>query len=340
MGIPEKRRTLIGLVLVLVMIGLGLCTGMADDSSSSAPLLRRRQKSASAVGEDHDIHPKWVNNPYWEIVPQPTEGAFSNSAIRDSDASYNMATTASDFKDDDKNNSNHLEDSERAFSTNSAAETSFVQECLGLLETHASDDGRVSQQDYVHFLLEISKGTLKAQTFQDLPLFLSMIFFSASCSHGENCITRAPALTIHRNLDKGEQDMNAVMCQQLRRFPFLEILFPFQFLIRVSSEFSAEDLLVKTAGNAKLVPNLESALDTALLDGFNCSSTSSRNPPIAPTQKTKARGKRQHIEDSARRQPQPQDDCNYVVDVTIADAADYRKYTGLRCRLYFQNCHW
>lgn len=307
---------------VVLMVCLGL--SMAKEDTSDAPLLRRRERSFSATVEDHDSNLNWVDNPYWEIVSRPS-GVTANTAILDSDATYDIATTATDFEDN-ANANNHADDSEGAFSTNSAAEISSVQKCLGLLETYASDDDRVSRQDYVRFLSEISKGTLRAQTFQSLPLFLSMIFFSASCSYGEDCVNQPPALTIHRTLTKGEQDMNAVMCHQLMRFPFLEILFPFQFLIRVSSEFSAEDLLVKT-GNAKLVPNLESALDTALLEGFNCTYTPPGSPMIVSRQKNKSRGKRQQIDVGGSRQAQPQDDCNFVVDVTIADAADYRKFT-------------
>lgn len=307
MGVQLLRRTMI--VSAVLVVVLGVC--IAED----APLLRRRNRSFSASGEDHDSNPNWDNNPYWEIISRTST---ANAAIRDSDASYGFDTTATDF------DNTSGADSERAFSTNSASETAFVQKCLGVLETHASENDLVSREDYVHFLSDISKGTLKAQTFHDLPLFLSMIFFSASCSHGEDCVTQAPALTIHRSLTKGEQDMNAVMCHQLMRFPFLEILFPFQFLIRVSSEFSAEDFLVKS-GSEKLVPNLEFALDTALLEGFNC--TFGPDDSVAVSrQQTKPRGRKQQIDISGSRQPQPQDDCNFIVDVTIADAADYRKW--------------
>ena len=307
MGVQLPERMMI--VSMVLVVFFGLCI-MAED----APLLRRRARSFSASGEDHGSNPNWNNNPYWEILGR-TSGSTANAAIRDSDASYGFDVTATDF------DTHNAADSERAFSTNSAAETAFVQKCLNLLETHASENNLVSRGDYVHFLSDISKGTLKAQTFQDLPLFLSMIFFSASCSHGEDCVTQAPALTMHRApVTKGEQDMNAVMCHQLMRFPFLEILFPFQFLIRVSSEFSAEDFLVKS-GSDKLVPNLESALDKALLEGFNCTGDS----VTVSRQQTKPRGKKQQLAISESRQPQPQDDCNFMVDVTIADAADYRK---------------
>ena len=298
------------LVRLSVVLGfLGIFPGsMANDQPES---LQRRASSAAESNHywetpERDVSSSTqTDNPYWEF---PVADAATQEP--NSDASLSTATAID-------------EDSDRATVTTSAEESAFVKKCVGLLETHASDNEQVSRQDYVDFLADVSQGTLKARTFQDLPLFLSMIFFSASCSHGEDCVTQAPSLVVNRQLAKGERDMNAVLCHQLMRFPFLEVLFPFQFLIQVSSEFSAEDILV-AKDKAQIVPNLEFALDSALLKGFNCTYVPGESV-VSVSRQPKPRGKRQKLISSGNRQPQPQDDCNYVVDVTIADAADYRK---------------
>lgn len=332
---------------------------MANDQPAS---LRRRVESDAQSMPIDDTNPYWVildreeetttTDPYWITLDRAEDTTTTATTMdqqkqRNNDNPYWEFPTANPYWDapttatiaeaaGQKEESTSTTDSDRAIVATSPAETAFVRKCLGLLETHATDDERVFRANYVSFLQDISQGTLKANTFQDLPLFLSMIFFSASCSHGEDCIAQAPSLTVNRQtIDKGERDMNAVMCHQLMRFPFLEILFPFQFLMRVGSQYSAADILKVDNQNTRIVPNLEFALDTALLKGFNCSYAPGE--PTLLVSRQKPRGAPQRLISSANRQPQPQDDCNYVVDVTIADATDYPCGYQSSCILVFSD---
>lgn len=197
------------------------------------------------------------------------------------------------------------------------AEDEFVDQCLAALEDRAVNN-KVNRQQYVQFLRDISKGTLVAQEFKDLPLFLSMIFFTAGCTSGEDCVGEEPKITTAASPQE-ESQLNGVLCRQLMRFPFLEVVFPFQFLILVSDDVTAAELLAANDTN-KILPNLERALDIVLVEGLNCS--------YAPDEATlrSREGERRQVTPTTQRQPQPQEDCDFSVSVSIEDAADYRKF--------------
>lgn len=202
-----------------------------------------------------------------------------------------------------------------------AAETEFVDQCLTALED-AAVNNKVIGNKYVKVLREISKGSLSAKKFNDLPLFLSMIFFSAACSSGEDCVDEEPAMTT-ASIPAKEREINIVLCRQLMRFPFIEVVFPFQFLIRTSDNVTAEDLMAQRDSN-QILPKLEVALTRVLLEGLGCSYNVSR-------QSTPRQNPKKDKDPSLQRQPQPQDGCDFVVNISVGDAADYRKLMSHIC---------
>jgi len=302
-----------------------------DNNSNDIPSARvpqEKESMAQAVAEEK-------GDVYWEFPSQTNDMNVEVAALQleldTSDAARIEATHKDGFTQDRAIIATRAD----AGAASEAAAVAFTQHCLNLLDTYSSGNNRVSEEEYVEFLQALSQGTFQAQTFTALPLFLSMIFFSASCSSGEDCISQPPQLTLQQQeaAAKGQQDRNVVLCNQLMRYPFLEILFPFQFLIRVPNRFTAADVLAPDTNdnnrNGGIVRNLEAALDYSLLDGFNCSDT------VADV--AKPRGKKQHLIAAESRQPQSQNDCNYIVDVTIADATDYPCGFQSSCILIFSD---
>jgi hypothetical protein len=283
-------------VILIFAIFVGAVTAKEEESH-----VRRRRRTTHTL--DH--------NPYWDEL-------FRESGPSES---YNWSTDGS------STNPNDLEDNVdgEVFMYTTVKEDNlqpldqdrFVDECLAVLESKVDVNGKVNRQGYVEALSDISKSSLQARAFSELPLFLSMIFFSASCTSGEDCVTLEPAFTIHSR-DSQEHQLNRVLCLQLMRFPFLEVVMPFQFLVRSSSRLTASAVLAENENNP-ILPTLEVALDQVLLGGFNCSHVAPGGP--LPPRATR----RSPEERSRRRQPQPQNDCDYVVYATVEDAADFRK---------------
>ena len=320
---PRKIRLTL-LVVSFLLLEVRVChsgsSSEADQHAQSFSLLRRR------TGGQRGRNPHY----YWE--PDYLE---KNVDIKDAE----VTATASDSGSSNSNNNNEenlnpywdpvywnalanpywsTEYWHAKFRDNllRQAQDEFVAQCLTTLEA-TSQNNKVNRDQFVQFIRQISRGSLVAREFKDLPLFLTMIFLSAACTSGEDCVGEDPAITTASTPEE-ESQLNQVLCRQLMRFPFLEVLFPFQFLIRVSEGVAAEDLLAGNDPN-QIIPSLEKALDHVVLEGLNCSNI----PEITYTPR---RRDRSQSGPRAQRQPQPQEDCDFVVDVSIEDAADYRKF--------------
>jgi hypothetical protein len=321
---------------LLVLFGLDLCLG--EKSTLRGRTLTTDQRNTYwDLPADRTHSSNRLDNPYWQLPSHAvnnyddeleTDGGTitMEAAIQEIDKFVPALSTTTVAERENKMN-----DSLEIISRNI-----FLEQCLELLESHADDEGRVNKKRYMSFLQELSNDTFKPGDFTDLPLFLAMIFFSASCSSGEDCVDLEPAITIHPPGTVVELDMNQVLCNQLMRFPFMEVLLPFQFLVRLDSGLSASELILmdesKEANEvSQILPTLEGALDQVLLRGFNCSYV-----PGEPTRhKHKKKERMSPHRRSQFRQPQPQNDCDYVVDVTVEDAADYRKYDSASVVLSF-----
>lgn len=204
----------------------------------------------------------------------------------------------------------------------------FVSECLSMLQMVSSSEGQegrevVTEASYLEFLQMISQGHIEITEFKDLPFYLSTIYLSASCSTGRDCISEEPIIVM--------QDIHAtvVLCRQLMKYPFLEVRLPFQFLIRTSNDMTAKDIIIVSNDEVQKSPvtsRLESAISQVLLQGFNCTSAMEqerrKNKSRKPTTSFKKKPKKHQL----TRQPQPQHDCDVVVETSINDAADYRKF--------------
>jgi len=343
---------------VVTASSVAVTTTTATNGGQSSTLTQNNDNNYWAIPEREpsEIDASDNENPYWSIPGRDrTESEMDDSSGGDDPVQSQtiVAETVvnnyiTDYDEIDMANAQTTDVSESETSNNidynptsyNKEQQVFVNQCLDLLEAKSVDE-KVDRDQYVGFLEELSRGSLKAREFKDLPLFLSMIFFSAGCSHGEDCVDDEPALVVPRSngqqqvQDKDsratpqERDvvsMNHVLCHQLVRYPFLEVLMPFQFLIRVSNGLSASELMMVSENESNrgppIVPNLESALDQALLEGFNCS----YSEPYLYKPKMMVGTKRKPVFNGQNRQPQSVDECDFLVEVTVSDAADYRKF--------------
>lgn len=360
--IRSGKTAVTTLVVVFVLFGPRLQQFCLSEEQGASPSLRRRSLETDQRNHYWDVPTTTrkvqsttrQDNPYWQLPPwaialEASEDDASADDTPDDDPSTTVDSEGKTYLEAEKGGPvadkfvptlSTATVEERASNTRDGIQlmrqSLFVEQCLNLMDSHANRD-KLNRQSYVSFLQEISNDALTTRNFADLPLFLSMIFFSASCSNGEDCVSEEPAITIHP-AGSPENQMNLVLCHQLMRFPFMEVLLPFQFLIRLNSGLSASDLMVVSEevsapeeedDIARLVPSLEGALDQALLQGFNCSyvpgePVSQRATRMSPRERSK------------HRQPQPQGDCDYVVQVSVEDAADYRKFQLCLLRRYIR----
>lgn len=368
--LPPLQRALTPLVVILVLFGLLAekfsVLGEESEYQHGASLRRRKRSLIEAINNFRELQvppmETWSstrpNNPYWRLPwkdyrSSKTQEKSSASTLQQEEEKeardiYHAAqvyerssesTLLAPVIDTDRSDmdSGNLRDNLKIMTQNL-----FVQQCMELLESHSDKDNRLNRGEYVSFLQDISNQSLEVDDFTDLPLFLAMIFFSASCSNGEDCVSKEAAMSV-TPVGTRQSQMNQVLCRQLMRFPFMEVLLPFQFLIRVNTGLSAAELMLlgseegdeeedqnEDVAAKRIVPKLEGALDQVLLQGFNCSYVPgepirNRRREASPRQRSKLR------------QPQPQTDCDYVVKVTVEDAADYPCGFRSSCILIFSD---
>ncbi|CAB9507263.1 expressed unknown protein [Seminavis robusta] len=360
-GSPSRRRNSLYLCLVILVGPFGRLEPSLAEKHSLVHLRRRRTTEdynnpywdipwrssggSSGVGNKQppqapEEPPAGTNFPYsnWASVSVSTPGddeeEDDGDSPRDSDADPSRPFPVSHWASvqviSEKNvssttsgitNTTVVGNEDYNLHASNRPQDLFVDQCLTLLEGY-SLDGQMDRTSYVQFLMTLSHNSLHAKNFQDLPLFLSMIFFSASCTSGEDCVTQEPAILVHPR-GSPENQLNDLLCLQLMRFPFLEIALPFQFLIRVANGVSASEVLSVNETN-QIVTTLELALDQVLLQGFNCSFSEDQPP-------------RRVKPDPKRRQPQPHNACDYAVEVAVEDAADYPCGFTSNCILIFSD---
>lgn len=371
--LPPPQRGLILLMVWLVLFGLlaekfSVLGEEPSEHQHGVSLRRRKRSLIEAINNFRELQvppmETWSstrpNNPYWRLPwtrkdyhsSETQEKTFASTIQEEGKEARDIYHAAQAHERSSEStllapviDSDRSDNGEGNFRDNLKIMTQnlFVQQCMELLESHADQDKQLNRAQYVSFLQDISNDSLEVDDFTDLPLFLAMIFFSASCSNGEDCVSNEAAMSI-TPVGTRENQMNQVLCRQLMRFPFMEILLPFQFLIRVNSGLSAAELMLlgseegddreadqeEDLAATRIVPNLEGALDQVLLQGFNCSYVPGE--PIANRRREMPPRQRSQL-----RQPQPQTDCDYVVQVTVEDAADYPCGFRSSCILIFSD---
>ena len=156
-----------------------------------------------------------------------------------------------------------------------------LDKCVRTLKDVAVNN-RVDRQSYVTFLEEYSGRSLIFSAFDDLPLSLVLIFYTAACSAGGigsgggRCGDIDPKIRLNQLMPAGGAEPSSVnspllivFCTTIKDVAAIQIEFLFQYLIRYSNGMSAQQVLVGSDGDT-VKDDLERATELVLLDYFDC----------------------------------------------------------------------
>jgi hypothetical protein len=171
------------------------------------------------------------------------------------------------------NSSEPSNDSQRDFSSRqleTESETRIVStitqqdldRCTASLEQVATD-GAVGRDEFITFLEDFSGRSLVFEGFLDLPLSLILIFYTAACSSGRDCVNQEPVVSVdHVGVSQG---LLAIFCTAVRDVVVVQINFRFQYQIRYQDGTMLDHLL-----QGSLKEDVEQATELVLLNQFGC----------------------------------------------------------------------
>ena len=108
--------------------------------------------------------------------------------------------------------------------------------CYSLLDEATSFSGGImGQEEYVSFLMQMTDGELSFGRFSDLPALFVMIFYTAACTSGTNCLPgNRPQFEIGDTSDPN--DVIQFLCQQTLKSTTSTAQSVFEYLIRYSTD--------------------------------------------------------------------------------------------------------
>jgi hypothetical protein len=136
--------------------------------------------------------------------------------------------------------------------------TEAYEKCFSFLN-QVAEDREVTRDGYVRFLHLLTNGTLDYDDFTKLPVLFMNVFYSTTCSSGQDCVHEMPTISLDSSaVSSGLQQF---LCSQVMSVTFTEVSITFAYSSRYnSSKISNEDLS----------SCLESATENLLLDSFGC----------------------------------------------------------------------
>ena len=163
----------------------------------------------------------------------------------------------------------------------SSISESELNKCVRSLQD-VSVNNRVDRQNYVTFLEQYSGRSLVFSTFDDLPLSLVLIFYTAACSAGGigsgggRCGSIDPKIKLNQlmpgggaNPTDGNSPLLIVFCTTIKDVEAIQIEFLFQYLLRYENGMTTQQVLVGANGDT-VKDDLERATELVLLDSFGC----------------------------------------------------------------------
>jgi hypothetical protein len=108
--------------------------------------------------------------------------------------------------------------------------------CYSLLDDATSTtNGIMGQEEFVSFLKEMTDGGLSFGRFADLPALFVMIFYTAACSTGSDCVPgNRPQIEIGDTANPNEEIQ--FLCQQTLKSTFSTAESVFEYFIRYSTD--------------------------------------------------------------------------------------------------------
>lgn len=138
-----------------------------------------------------------------------------------------------------------------------------LDHCLEQME-EVSKNGQVGPVEYVTFLEDISGESLLFEEFDDLPLSLIMVFYTAACVPGRSCDSDEPGVALESEANPREGILS-VFCAHVADVAVLQIQFKFQYQVSYPAEYTLEQALSDVE-----LGKLEDATELALFEHFGC----------------------------------------------------------------------
>jgi hypothetical protein len=146
--------------------------------------------------------------------------------------------------------------------------------CWNTLNRVSINEGTtMGRGEYVIFLEIFSSRSLRFNTFDDLPLSLVLVFFTAACSRGQRCSS-----TINPQVELKDLDYTPLLtlfCTTVKDLAAVQIEFIFQYRVRYYDGYSAEQIVRGSLGTT-VKTHLEEATELVLLDRFGCDDASTQ----------------------------------------------------------------
>jgi hypothetical protein len=136
--------------------------------------------------------------------------------------------------------------------------TEAYAKCYALLDQCTEND-EVTRDEYVRFLHLLTNGTMDYDHFAELPVLFVNIFYSTTCTSGQDCVHNKP--TIKLRSSKVSSGLLQFFCSQVMSVTLTEVSVTFAYTSRYNSSKISNDDLSSC---------LESATENLLLDSFGC----------------------------------------------------------------------
>jgi hypothetical protein len=148
-----------------------------------------------------------------------------------------------------------------------------LDHCVASLEAVATNR-LIGQEEFIIFLEDFSGRSLAFERFDDLPLSLVLIFYTAACSAGRDCDIDDPRVSLkHVGASQG---LLVVFCTSVKDVAVVQIDYKFQYMIRFEGGESTEQLIEGEDDGIYTKKKLEVATQLVLLDNFGCDLGSQR----------------------------------------------------------------
>jgi hypothetical protein len=203
--------------------------------------------------------------------------------------------------------------------------------CYSLLDEATSvTNGSMGQEEFVSFLMEMTDGDLSFGRFADLPALFVMIFYTAACHTGSDCIPgNRPQFEIGDTSNPNEESQ--FLCQQTLKSTFSKAESVFEYFIRYSTDVIDEGDLATCLSTATVNVLLEDLASCPVLAEVDLTERKKqrRNALLrnAPTYvQSKDRQQQRRLQSLGSAGTTDDSMCDYDILVTVDRFTELRKF--------------
>lgn len=213
------------------------------------------------------------------------------------------------------------------------ASAAFLK-CYSLLSEVAAAASTLGQDDYVQYLKMLTNGDVSVDRFPDLPVVFVMIFYTAACPFGTDCMPgNTPAIAIGDT--SNPSDDLQLFCKQTLRSTFNTADASFEYSVRYNPDNVDEGALAVCLSTATVNVLLEQLASCPMIVGArrqlsHAVSHAVQNSPSWATYNAERRERWLQSLGSATT-ANSNSTCAYAIESTVQRITELRKFF-VRCR--------